>query len=886
MPDVKSDRSVGDLVASYQILGTAGAGGMGVVYRALDTKLHRVVALKFLPTELTESESEKQRFLKEARTASSLDHANVGVIHGIEETPDGRTFIVMAFYEGESLSRKIKSGPLPFSQAIDVAIQMARGLGAAHAKNIVHRDVKPSNVMLTGDGVAKIVDFGLARVVSAQSITQSGGVSGTVSYMSPEQVLGSPVDQRTDIWALGVVFAEMLTGQNPFHRDSVPSIVVATLHEPPRALTGVPEPMQEIVYRALSKDPAQRYQNCTEVLTDLERVRMQYGSPTEAVDPSSATRTYKSSDLNKYVKEASRSAWLPQGFSHRLRWQRWLVIASAVVLAFVAMMLVPAVRDRILALVGGGGERHIAVLPFDNIGANPANDALAEGLMDSLAGKLSDLDVGGKSLWVVPASEVRARKISDPGSALRELGATYVVKGSIARDGQDVHLTVNLIDTKNLRQIGSASLEDRAGDLASLQDEAVSRLAKLMHINVTADMLKNTGGVVTPAAYEGYVSALGLMHRYDKPGNLDQAIAALESAVKTDPKFALGYAELAEAYRLKYHTDKDPKWIQEALANAQKAAELDDRVPAVYVTLAHIHDQMGQHDLAVQEYQDALRLDSRDPTALGGMARAYENAGRVQDAEAAFQKAAALRPDYWDSYSELGLFYDRQRKYPEAVAQFQRAIALTPDNAQLYSNLAAVYLDMGDPKVFPQAEDALKKSIELRPTFESYGNLGNLYLQERRWADAAGVSEKAIHLNDNEPTVWNNLAIAYEELNETDKAKEARARQLQLLEAQEKLQPRDAEIHAQLAFLYGREKMRDKAVEQAQAALAYAPDDPSVLVNIGDAYEDLGDRKQAIHYIEQSLKKGYTVQDLKDDPDLQKLLADPAFRPDDKEPKR
>jgi len=882
MPEIKSALSAGEQVAGYQILGMAGAGGMGVVYRALDIKLQRTVALKFLPADLNASEKDKERFLKEARTASSLDHANIGVIHGVEETVDGRTFIVMAFYEGESLSQKIRSGPLSVAEAIDIAMQMARGLGQAHTRHIVHRDVKPSNVMLTGQGVAKIVDFGLARVVSSQSMTETGGMTGTVSYMSPEQTLGNPVDQRTDIWALGVVLAEMLTGQNPFYRDSVPSVVMAILHEPPRTLEGVPGQLQEIIYRALSKDPQRRYQNCAEILSDLERVKPEFASPAANMDPSARTRSIKSGEFKKYVREASKSAWLPAGHQRpaRLRW--WIAAAIGVVLVLAGLLAVPFARQRLFGSLFVSGENHIAVLPFDNIGNNPANEPLAEGLMDSLSGKLSELDVGGKSLWVVPASEVRSRKISDPTSALRELGATLVVKGSIARDGQDVHLTVNLIDTKNLRQIGSANLEDRAGDLATLQDEAVSRLARLMHINITADMLKNTGGTVAPAAYEGYLTGLGYLHRYDKPGNVDLAITALNDAVKTDPRFALGYAMLGEAYRLKYQLDHNSKWIDEALANCKKAAELDDRLPAVYDTLAHIHDQTGKHDLAVQEYTHALQLNPRDAAALGGMARAYEHSGRIQDAEATFQKSAALRPDYWDGYGELGNFYDRQGRYQEALTEFRRAIELTPDNAQLYGNVAQVYLGMGDPKVLPQAEEALKKSIELSPGYAAYANLGNLYLQQRRYAESAAMSEKAVQLNDNDALVWNNLAIAYEALKDGDKAASARDRQLKLLEDAVKVQPQDAQIHAQLAFIYARKKLRDKALMQAQAALALAPDDPTVLVNIGDAYEDLGDRRQALRYIQESLKKGYALQDLKDDPDLQNLLSDPNFRPDGK----
>jgi serine/threonine-protein kinase len=459
------------------------------------------------------------------------------------------------------------------------------------------------------------------------------------------------------------------------------------------------------------------------------------------------------------------------------------------------------------------------------------------------------------------------------------LGATLVVKGSIARDGQDVHLTVNLIDTKNLRQIGSASLEDRAGDLAALQDEAVSRLAKLMHINITADMLKNTGGTVTPAAYEGYLSALGLMQRYDKPGNLDQAITALERAVKADPRFALGYAQLGEAYRLKYKVDPNPKWMDEALANCQKAVELDDHVPAVYVTLAKIHGTTGKHDLGVQEFQRALQLNPRDAEALRGLARAYEASGRIADAEAAFKNAAALRPDFWDGYDELGSFYDRQGKYPEAIAQYQKAIDLTPDNAQVYNNLGMTYLDRGAPTDANDAEQALKKSVALSPSYAGYANLGSLYLTQKRYVESAAITEKALALNDTDFRVWANLVGAYNWLKDPTKADAAQSRELKLVEDAAKLHPSDAEIQSQLGVLYAEKKLKDQALVRMQAALALGPDDPQVLADIAQAYEELGDRRQALQYLKKSLDKGMPIDTLRANPDMQELLSDPSFRP-------
>ena len=248
---------------------------MGVVYRALDLKLERTVALKFLPDNLIHDASEKDRVLREARTASSLDHPNIGVIHGFEEMPDGRVFIVMAYYEGETLrAHKILRSPLPVTTAVDIAIEMAEGLGAAHAGAVVHRDIKPSNVIITQRGVAKIVDFGLAASGSSTTgSTQSISTVGTIGYMSPEQSMGKLIDQRTDIWSVGVVLAEMVTGRNPFHRETPAATIFAILNEPPREMDDIPIDLLRIIYRALSKEPETRYHNCREMAADLKDFR-------------------------------------------------------------------------------------------------------------------------------------------------------------------------------------------------------------------------------------------------------------------------------------------------------------------------------------------------------------------------------------------------------------------------------------------------------------------------------------------------------------------------------------------------------------------------------------------------------------------------------------
>ena len=872
--------AVDEQVGGYKILGTAGVGGMGVVYKALDLKLNRTVALKFLPADLTLNAKDKERFLQEARTASALDHTNIGVIHGLEETPDGHTFIVMAYYEGLTLQERIRRGPMAPKDALEIMPQVAHGLMEAHEHSIIHRDIKPSNIMITRQNAVKIVDFGLARVSSNAATTLTAGPVGTLAYMSPEQVRNEPLDRRTDIWSMGVVMEEMLTGKHPFERGNMSAVLLAILEQPP-PVEGMDPLLASIVCRALAKDRTHRYADCREFLADIEACK-----PTFASAPSaSANRNLKTSsrDLKRALEHASSSRALATPVD---RARRWTVELSAAVLLVAALsLLIPSLRQRVGDLLSSktaGTEKHIAVLPFDNIGNDASNEAISEGLMDSLTSKLSNLQEGEQALWVVPASEVRRRKVNDPEAALRELGATLVVKGSVMRDNSGVHLTINLIRTKDVRQEGSLSLQDPAGDFAALQDQAVSGLARLMHVEVPATALRASEGPAAPAAYESYLKALGYMQRYDKPGNLDQAIDALTGAVRTDSQFALGYAALGEAYRRKYQLDKNTKWTELALANGDKATTLNNNLPTAYVTLGRVHSSLGQNELALSEFQRALRLDSRNAEALQGEARSYDLAGRTADAEAAYKQAIALRPDYWDGYDSLGLFYDDHGKYDDAIAQLQHAIELTPDNAQAYSNLGAAYLDSGDPKKVPQAEAALKKSIELSPSYAAYANLGFLYHGKHDYAEAAAACEKALALNDKNFMVWANLAAAYENLGEWNKVMAARKREQPLLEQAVRLSPREAGPQARLGLLYAQQKLRDQALSQIQTALALSPEDSDVLENVGETYEVLGDRSQALLYIEKSLQKGYSLDMLKGDPYLKNLLSDPNFRPSSK----
>jgi serine/threonine-protein kinase len=735
MEDTVRTFAAGDHIANYEIQGVAGAGGMGVVYRALDTKLERQVALKFLPPHLTFSDQDRRRLRHEAKSASALDHPNIGVIHAIEETPDGQTFIVMAFYEGMTLTQRIASGPLSVYDAVGIACQIARGLGEAHKHNIIHRDIKPSNILLTRQGVVKIVDFGLALVLTEMGSTRSLAVQGTAVYMAPEQIQRVPPDKRSDTWAVGVVLAEMLHGHHPFVRDNWASTIYAILNELPDERVQVPPTLQAIVFQSLAKVPEKRYQDCNELLVDLEKFRKHLqvvqGHPDEVP---LATPSIPLKDLQRYAKDASGSAKSHSNQERRFGTLLLTMIAAAAIVA---------------------------------------------------------------ALWFSPL-----------------------------RSWVSVHV------------------------------------------------LRRTG---VTAAYESYLSANTYIERYDKPGNLDLAIAELRSAIARDSQFALGHAELGEAYRLKYQQDHDAKWLEQALSNCKTALALDNSLSAVYVTLGRIHSDAGNDDLAGSEFRQALALDPHNAHALNGIAYAQESAGQIAEAEATYKRAVALRPDDWDSYNTLGLFYQRRHRLDDAIAQLSKAVELTPDNSLAYANLAGVYLSYGRPQDLAAAEQALRRSISISPSYSTYANLGYLYLQQQRYQESAEMTLKATQLNDKDFLVWENLDWAYRGSGQNDKAAAARDKARGALEQAAQSRPRDAQVQAHLAFQYGKKGARDLALTRAQFALALAPNDPDVLANLSDMYGAMGDHSQALKYARMTLQNGYTIDDLRRDPDMQQVLADPEF---------
>ena len=377
------------------------------------------------------------------------------------------------------------------------------------------------------------------------------------------------------------------------------------------------------------------------------------------------------------------------------------------------------------------------------------------------------------------------------------------------------------------------------------------------------------------APHELYLEGLQYLQRWDKPSNLDAATSLFQQAVKADPNFALGFSALGEAHWAKYRLEHDSRWIQEAENDCKRAAELNDQLPAGYVTLARVHNGRGQYNLALQEIQQALRLEPLSADAWLGQAAVYASMGQQEKAESAYKRATALRPEDWDGYYELGGFYYRQRRYADAAAEFDRVLEITPDNALAHAALGGM---MQLLERDAEAESHLKRSLELQSSYAAYTNLGALYYRHRRWAESVAMTRKALDLNASDWRAWCNLGLAYEWLKQQNDAAEAFRRELARLDEIARFDGDDAEVQVERGLLHSKWKQRAKAVPLIEAALARAPEDPSILASAGEAYENLGERSRALELVKKALARGWTVAQLENDPGQQKLLLDTRFR--------
>ncbi len=842
---------IGKTISHYKILEELGGGGMGVVYKAEDILLKRNVALKFLPHTFSRDTDAKERFIHEARAASSLEHNNICTLHEIEKTEDDQIFICMAYCDGETLKKRIERGPLAIDQAVGIALQISRGLARAHESNIIHRDIKPANIMITSRGEVKIVDFGLAKLAGQTTITKSGSTVGTVAYMSPEQARGEKVDHRTDIWSFGAVLYEMVTGQRPFQSEYDQALVYLILNEKFEKISSyrkdAPAELENIIDRCLQKDPAARYQAVTDLQKDLDKL---------------TGRTF--------LKPASSGTF------------RRISIPVTLIVLLIAFLSLPAVRQRIsdwFSYEVLPGEKHLVVLPFTNIGSDPANQAFCDGLAETLTSELTRLAQFHRSVWVVPMSEVRGEKIASASQAQKQFGATLAVTGSVQRGGNQIRLTMNLVDAKTLRQLESSVIDDRIESLSTFQNGVLIKLADMLRIELEPQNLKKitAGSTSVSRAYDLYLQGRGHLQRYEKTESIDKAINLFSKAIEEDSTYALAYAGLGEAFWRKFENSKDVVWVDLAIKNCKQGVNLNDQLEPVHATLGLIYTGTGRYDEAVREYQRAISIDSGSAGAYGGLAKSYNAQGKLEDAEKAYKKAIELKPDYWGYYNDLGRFYYVHGRYEDAAVQFRLVVKLTPDNTRGLNNVGGIYAML---QRWDEAKEMFEKSLKVEPTSEAYSNLAYVYYYNTAdYTKAARMYERTLDYNDKDYTSWGNLGSAYYwSSGERDKAANAYTRAIRLAEEQLKVNPKDPEVLSALGAYYSDLEDKEKAFKFIGEALLADAKNVQVMFRAGYIYEHMGDRDKALQWIEKALINGYSLSEMEHEPGLRELCSDVRFQ--------
>jgi len=707
---------VGRTISHYKILSKLGEGGMGVVYKAEDLKLGRFVALKFLAASIGD-EKTRQRFIHEAKAASSLEHPNICSIHEIDETPEGQMFIVMPCYEGESLAAKIERGPLKLDEALEIAIQTASGLSKAHEKGMVHRDIKPGNIFTTGEGFVKIVDFGLAKLATQTKLTKTGTTVGTVMYMSPEQARGAEIDHRSDIWSLGVVLYEMVTGRVPFRGEHEPAVVYSIMNEEPEPVTGVrtgvPMELERIVGKCLAKKPGERYQHADEVAVDLKKLKNEL----EAERTTPRSRTVQPS-----AKKRLKKLWVPSA------------IVAALVVAF--FLLRPV-------FFGGGpvaAPKPIAVITFTNQTGDPSYDYLQEVIPNLLITSLEQSKYLSVVTWerlhdlLAQAGKNDVKLIGkEVGFELCQMdGIDTIVLGSYSKAG-DVFVTdVKVLDVGTKELLKSASTRgDGVGSILQSQiDELGHQISR--GVGLSERRVKQSPpqpiAEVTTTSIEAYNYFLRGRDEYEKR-YWENARKFLERAVELDSTFAIAHLYLARAYDRLKSVDAAKSEFEKAMAFAQKAPEKERLyVEADYANAIEMDPEKGARILTqlVTKYP-------KEKYARYHLGVYFRLNGFFDQAEREYNKVLELDPNFGPGLNGLGYVFMDRKEYEKAIQCFERYASVSPGDANPYDSMAEMYFRMGK---LDEAVAKYKEALEVKPDFGCERSLAYLYALKEDYAEA------------------------------------------------------------------------------------------------------------------------------------------------------
>jgi serine/threonine-protein kinase len=702
---------IGQVVSRYKIVEKLGEGGMGVVYKAEDTELKRDVAIKFLPRQIAASEEERRRFKVEAQAAAALNHPNIATIYNIEEVDD-EMFIVMEYIEGKELKEKVESGPLPIEEILEVLLQIAKGLRAAHDKGIVHRDIKSANIMITDEGDVKSMDFGLAKVRGGAGVTKLGTTLGTAAYMSPEQARGEEADHRSDIWSFGVVLYEMLTGKLPFGGDYEQAVMYAIMNEEPPLTEEVPSNLQAILQKALAKDQTERYQNIDELHSDLK-----------SSEESSTSRT-------KAARKVSK-----QGASNKTI----LYLGGAVVL--IALLAVAYFLNRSQPIDS------IAVMPFVNANNDPAIEYLSDGITETLITKLSQLP----QLKVMARSTVFRFKGKDmtPQQIGEQLNVPAVLTGEIVQRGDVLRLVAELVDVSDGTQIWGKQYNRSMDDIFAVQDAISEQISTSLKLKLSGDdknrlVKRHTEDT---EAYQLYLKGRFYWNQRTAEA-LKTALGYFQQAIDRDSTYAAAYAGLSDCYGLfpYYAVSPTIEAIPKAKSAALKALQIDAQLVEAHTSLASAYQSEWEWELSDKSFRRAIELNPNYATARHWYAGGLLFRGHFEEAIAEFKGALTVDPHSLIINVTLGHAYIMARRYDLALEHLQKTLSMDQNFFVTHFNSGVAYvLKNQTAKGIEHLKEALRlsDSPEVLATIGyTYGISGNIEEAEKTLVEMDKLSSK------------------------------------------------------------------------------------------------------------------------------------------------
>jgi tetratricopeptide (TPR) repeat protein len=836
---------------------------MGVVYRARDKRLNRIVALKFLGPEGAASPDALTRFRREAELIAALNHPNIATLYEAGEW-DGEPFLALEFLPGGTLKDRLRTGGLPLCDILQYASQLGAGLAFAHDQAILHRDVKPSNGMFSSVGALKLVDFGVAKTAAANDITCPGSTIGTITYMAPEVLSGEESSVRSDLYSFGALVYELATSRHLFVASRLEPLVREVLSGAPVPLAtlrpDLPPAVCEAVSRATARNPKDRFESIGEFLCALGC------EPAAGTAPiAHATRTL-TADRIKTAKLSIRRRIFA------------VTLASALAVAGLSYGLLaksghtyPPHWNLFSQRVVPGPET-IVVLPFENLGADPANKQLCDGLQETVTSILTRAEAAQNGILIVPSSEVRRNQVRTIGDARKQFNATLALNGSIQRNEDGFVVVLNLSDAASLRQKDSRMISVRSADAASLPAKLADELGSL--VGAGSLLRPNSAAVAHPTAnsraYELYLQGTGAF----ESRSYDQAIDLLRKAVKADPLFYLARAKLSLAYLEKNSVTSDPTWLAMADAEVNEAAH-GGLTPEVLLAQARIRIATGDSAKAIALFRQLLQNDATNVSAYISLADALSDSGDTDGAEDTFQRAIRLRPGYWPTYNSLGTFYYRHNQYQKAEQSYLTGLGIAPDTPSLHRNLGAVYFETGR---WTEAANAFEKSLSIKPNALAYSNLGMVRFRERNYPEAAKQFELAVKMQPANPINWGNLGDARWQLpGAQEQARQAFDQAVLLASQQLALNPGNVRLRKSCALYLAKLSRSKEAVAEIERSLAAAPKDKDVQFFAARVYAVLGNPSRALAALREALALGYSAREIELEPDLNSVRNRPEF---------